>query len=294
MLARATIVGLYNYDNTIFDDMVLPSELSKDNVVNAVLDKGSEFGCMYLNCDFLKGYIRAWSVRHYNMFQRWTDARLKVYDPIRDYYRHTERTETSEDNENRSNSEQEGVVDSRSGTDALSRSVDTSSEETSNRDVNESTTESESNAREKDTSGSTTRNETTENKVSAFDSSTYSPKDFGDVNGSDTVTGHEEESESKNGSKTITTSDDVETNGSISEEETTNRNKSESGQSNRNLSGTGSVAKEGTRDFEETINGLTGKYAVQELLEKEYEIAKFEVEEQIADLLVDDICIRVY
>lgn len=294
MLARATIVGLYNYDNTIFDDMVLPNELSTENVVNAVLDKGSEFGCMYLNCDFLRGYIGAWSRRHYNMFQRWTDASLKVYDPIRDYYRHTEREETSEDNEQRSNTEQEGVVDSRSGTDVIDRDVSKSGSESSERDIAESGSESVTTGNEKDTTGSTTGSESVENKVSAFDSVSYSPKDRGDTSSSDTMTGHEEESGSESRSKSNSVDDDLSRTTSGTEAEDVSRSKSEQGQSNRNTSGTGTLLKDGSKNFEETINGLNGRYAVQELLEKEYEIAKFEVEERIADLLVDDICIRVY
>lgn len=314
MLARLTILGLYEYDNTIFDGLELPEGINLENVVNATLDKGATFGCIYPNPMFLKKYITQWGKRHYNMFQRWINVLNSEYNPIRDYYIQRNRNiignEIKETNENLK--ETTGETSNYEETYDRSRSVSELEESENERratkvsdydetNYNERTsTESE----EKDTTVSSSGGGTTEEQVSAFDSNSYSPRSKTISNSSDNSTTNE------TGSKESTINDG----GGKQADETITDNINDSGVIKDNtiegiedatiyektISGTkdnvNKVGEEGehTESLDESVVATKGERSVQDLIKEEIELAKFEICEKIADMLVADICIMVY
>ena len=52
--AKLTLRGLYNYDSSIFDSMVLPMGIDKDIAINNILFRASDFEVLYADPDFLK------------------------------------------------------------------------------------------------------------------------------------------------------------------------------------------------------------------------------------------------
>lgn len=84
------LITMYNYDNTIFDNLQLPSTMNKDDFVNNLLLETAELELMYSKPDFLKFAIGAWSKKELSIWEK-LDATLHYeYNPIYN----TDRTET--------------------------------------------------------------------------------------------------------------------------------------------------------------------------------------------------------
>lgn len=84
------LITMYNYDNTIFDNLQLPSTMNKDDFVNNLLLETAELELLYSNPDFLKFAIGAWSKKELSIWEK-LDATLHYeYNPINN----TDRTET--------------------------------------------------------------------------------------------------------------------------------------------------------------------------------------------------------
>lgn len=130
-----TLIGLYNYDDHLFDNLTLPASLDKDTFIDNLLLRSGEFTVIYPDPDFMEFAIGAWSRKWQATFNRWVDALAIEYDPLENYDRHEE------------------WIDRKHGASAENR--------TSNGKTHGAT------------SGST--NSTTTHNVSAYDSSTLQP-----------------------------------------------------------------------------------------------------------------------
>lgn len=96
--ATLSILGLYNYDNTIFDHFNLPDDLQteKDTIVDNILIECAEFEVLYADSDFMKFAIDKWSKKSVPIWEHLYNTTQYEYDPIYNY----DRTEkwTEEDN----------------------------------------------------------------------------------------------------------------------------------------------------------------------------------------------------
>ena len=89
------LITIYNYDNTIFDNLQLPSSMNKDDFINSLLLETAELELLYSRADFLKFAIGAWSKKELSIWEK-LDATLHYeYNPIYN----TDRTETETVNE---------------------------------------------------------------------------------------------------------------------------------------------------------------------------------------------------
>ena len=119
--ATLSILGLYDYDNTIFDLMVFPSEFTdsqKDITKNAILYDLCNLEVLYANPVVMKNLIGIWSAKELPVWQRIHTASLIEYDPLENYNR-TEKETVADDHS-----------DTHSGTDTTtgnSSSTDTNS-----------------------------------------------------------------------------------------------------------------------------------------------------------------------
>ena len=89
MLAKVTIVGLYNYDDTLFDGLSLPDGVSKDDAVFTILERNGDFPLLYPDFDFLKTAIGVWSRTSQTIFNRMYATTTAEYNPIENYDRHS-------------------------------------------------------------------------------------------------------------------------------------------------------------------------------------------------------------
>lgn len=93
-------MGWYNYDDTLFDDMILPDSLDKDLAIETILMRCGEFNVIYSNFEFLRFAIKNWSERHLKQFEKMAAALEEKYNPIHNY----DRYETYTDNRSGSGS----------------------------------------------------------------------------------------------------------------------------------------------------------------------------------------------
>jgi len=85
---------LYDYDNTIFDDMQVPTQITKADLVNNILFETMELEALYPDPDVIKKALEIWSKARITAWQRIADTLYKNYDPFINFTRdETRRTE---------------------------------------------------------------------------------------------------------------------------------------------------------------------------------------------------------
>lgn len=111
--AKITMLGLYYYDSSLFDQMVLPAGIDADTARDAILMRCGEFEVLYPDADFMKGAIGLWSQKWQRTFARWIKALSVDYEPLNNYDR-TESWTTSDKGSatSKSNDVTAGVVKS--------------------------------------------------------------------------------------------------------------------------------------------------------------------------------------
>lgn len=87
MRATLSILGLYEYDNTIFDSMSLPGTLTKEDVANQICFECAELEVLYPSAVVMKNMIGLWSAREYPTWVRVLAAAEAEYNPIENYDR---------------------------------------------------------------------------------------------------------------------------------------------------------------------------------------------------------------
>ena len=89
--AKITTVGFYQYmnayNNDLFGLLNLPPGIDKDTLVNNIMMRGGEFEVVYSNPDFYKSAIGLWSNKHYRTFEKWINALNIDYNPLENYDR---------------------------------------------------------------------------------------------------------------------------------------------------------------------------------------------------------------
>ena len=93
-MQRLTLIGLYNYDSTLFEGLALPEEYDKNVFIESLLMEHGEKCVLYSNPDFMKYSIGAWGRKWSMELKRIAEALQAEYNPIYNYDRYEEWTET--------------------------------------------------------------------------------------------------------------------------------------------------------------------------------------------------------
>lgn len=95
---RATldIIGLYNYNSHLFDDMQVPASVSRDDVVHEILETCAELEVLYPDWDFMKSAIDHWSSVEMATWSRVEALTQADYNPIENYDRYESGVDTSD------------------------------------------------------------------------------------------------------------------------------------------------------------------------------------------------------
>lgn len=96
-MQRLTLIGMNNYDPTLFDGLTLPDGYDKETFVNSLLLEHGEKCVLYSNPTFFKQAINLWGRKWQLELSRIYEALTAEYDPIYNYDRYEEFT----DNEGR-------------------------------------------------------------------------------------------------------------------------------------------------------------------------------------------------
>lgn len=140
---RLSIVGLYNFNNHVFDNMRFPagfSEADQKTTIGNIMFECAELELLFPDYDYCKEMIGLWSKLNLPVWDRIYKASLKEYNPIENYNR-TELETISQDG-----------TDTHSGKDITSQSgTDTQLMQSSGTETNSGT-------------------DTSTNKITAYDS----------------------------------------------------------------------------------------------------------------------------
>ena len=276
--SKITLIGLYNYDPTIFDNLTFPTGIVKDVAINEILIKSGEFEIVYPDPEFLKAMITHWGTKNFRTFEKWIEALSLEFNPLYNYDRYEEYTDSRSKEDTRDITDTRNTSNTRNASDIRSHS-DLNTKNDSRESISNAETVTETN--------STTNDDTTETKsVSAYDSNTYQPKEQ-DVLDKDVTTSANDNS---------ITSNQQNESGSASESATGN----ESGSSSENIEGleSGNTNESGKENelaqHNAHLYGNIGVTTSTQMLEDFLRVERFNIYEQIADIFITEFCVLVY
>lgn len=91
-----SLLGLYQYNEQLFDGLRLPAGVNKDTFVDNLLAETAEFEVIYPDAEFMANMISVWSTKELPVWGKLEETLHYKYDPISNYDRHEESTNTGE------------------------------------------------------------------------------------------------------------------------------------------------------------------------------------------------------
>lgn len=89
-----SIITMFNYDPTLFDDLVLPDELDKDLVTDNIMLELGELELLYNDPNMMKFAIGRWSSKELKKWEDLYSTTVLDYNPIENYNRIDDFTDT--------------------------------------------------------------------------------------------------------------------------------------------------------------------------------------------------------
>lgn len=114
-----SVLGLYQYNNHLFEQMVFPtafSEDQKETTINNILAECAELELLFPDYDFMHSMVGIWSKLEFPVWERIYNASLLEYNPIENYNRTEKETIESDKSETHSGED----IRKLSGTDGFS------------------------------------------------------------------------------------------------------------------------------------------------------------------------------
>lgn len=310
-MARLTLNGMYDYDPTLFEGMILPEDYDRDALLFEIIQRSGQLYPYHQQPAMLKTAIRLWFARNFLNFDRTMEALMSEYDPIENYNRYEDWTRTPDLSDTNTHTGQDSTA--HSGNDSLVHTgqdtvADTGKDTTthSGKDTTKNSgTDSDlhtfTNYKETVTEAG---GKTTEEQVSAFDSGTYQAskktiETYGDpstrttekaITGSNTdalthgkqeelTHGHKEELE--HGHTETTTRGTTDTQNYSSSEATT-------------YGSTFTERHTGNEKYTAHLHGNIGVTTTQQMIEQEIELRKYDVYNDIAMRFEHEFLVQVY
>lgn len=118
MTINVSILGLYNFSEDIFSELLLPDGVDKNILVPSILAECSDFNLLYPDYDFMRFMIGIWSKNEQDIWIAMQESTQLEYNPIENYDRYesitrevesTGTTEESATNENENSGTSESV-----------------------------------------------------------------------------------------------------------------------------------------------------------------------------------------
>lgn len=91
-----SLLGLYQYNEQLFDGMRIPEGVDKDTIVQNLLAETAEFEILYTDPEFMANMIAVWSAKELPVWEKLEETLHYDYDPISNFDRHEESTNTGE------------------------------------------------------------------------------------------------------------------------------------------------------------------------------------------------------
>ena len=315
---RITLYGFLNYDPTLFDDVVLPEDISKDDVINEIIRRSGDLFPYHQALPYLKTNITRWFNRNYTQFERMIGALMEEYSPIENYDRYQKDTTTPKEKvtEQHSGTDTNAhtgtitdahtgtVTDSHTGTvtDAHTGTV-TDAHTGTITDVHSGTdTDTNSGTDERTITSTPGVSDTTESQVSPYNATGYVPSEKTTIS----HTGYDQSVDSLvNGKSTETAYDSTlerthlndDTRTYLNDDTRTYLNDDTRTYLNDDSLTHGEkveTTNSGSRDFESHIHGNIGVTSNVALITQELELRRFDIYTDIARRFEKEFLIQVY
>ena len=111
---RFTLFGALQYDQTLFDDFVLPDSYDRQVLIDEIIKECGDLKPYYQNPAWLKRNINNWFQRMYYSFDRMMVAIKSEFNPIENYDRYEARETSESESANSSGSESASSLHSES------------------------------------------------------------------------------------------------------------------------------------------------------------------------------------
>lgn len=289
-MARLTLIGMYDFDDTIFDNLTVPEAIDKPTLVENILLRSGDFEVLYPDTEFLKYSIGAWSRKWQPTLTRWATALSIEYNPLENYDRQEDWTDTNTGTQTNTNTGTQTLTNTgtQTTTNTGTETTTNTGTQTSVGSGGESTVKSGSEKEQAD-GGSTT-----ENKTSAFDTTagTWTDKDktIFDTDQSNERTYNDVTDTHTLNDLTTERTDDLtaERTDDLTQERTDDLTQER----------TDDLTAERTDDLEAhhegRVHGNIGVTTSQQMLKSELDLGYWNIYEKITDLFLTEFVIPVY
>lgn len=259
MWGTLSILGLYNYDTTIFADMVLPNGVDSATAISSIIMDNAELEILYPDPNAMRFMIKLWSERELPIWERILAAIQKEYDPLENY----NRTEIWNQTDTGTNNKTSGYTDVLDGS-TTGSATDTNSA-------------SHSGSLSDTTSKTTTHGKTLQHDVSGFNGAALTPSSKDTEGGTTGESGSLSRTESATDGYTLTRSDSSDVDSTLT----------------HNASETGGNTLQQTHTS--NIRGNIGVTTSQQMLNQELDVSKrLDIYKYISDSFKNRFCLMVY
>lgn len=103
-MEKLTLIGFSKYyeqlNKDLFEFLELPEGIDKELLVDNILLRGGEFEVLFADPDFVYNAIKVWSKKWYRTFEKWFKVLEMEYNPLENYDRFEDFTDTGHNTSN--------------------------------------------------------------------------------------------------------------------------------------------------------------------------------------------------
>lgn len=298
-IPRLTLIGMYEYDNTIFNRLTLPEGIDRNVFIDTLLLKYGECPVIYPSVAFVKNAISIWSSKWFDAIRRMYEVLADGYNPLYNYDRYEQYTDTEVKT---GETESSGTASqTTSGTDGSTTEQVVTNALQDQRTDNTTHTYNVTESEETTTEGSETVTHgkvlTTEDTISAMNESTYQPdKKQTAAESGTTLTDTEgtgETAHTKTGTETDTGTVTTTNTGTVTTRGTGSG--THSGTVTSTDGRTGSSEDNRTLEHTAHLYGNIGVTTSQQMLIEELKLrGTYNLYDILADLFKEEFCLYIY
>lgn len=294
--------GMLQWDNTIFDEFVIPPELNRENIIDNIRYRSIDMEILFSNPKFLRQAIGAWSALRLPVWEKWLETTRYEYNPIDNY----DREETIVIGEGRKTKDSigrsEDVGTQYNGTESYNSSDTGTVKRTSESSTNNDDTGTVQIVQNGSVNGTTSsHSDSTQNALTS--KAAYNATELIDVENVETtgnVSSSGDSTETNNNTSTETRNLHHGETGSEAGDETRDLHGTNSGETTQSGTETrkGKENRTGTETIErnETIkaHGNIGVTSTQQMIQQEREVVAFNVSEIIVEEFIAQFFLLIY
>ena len=123
-------LGLYNWDQTIFDLMQIPEQLNRETLIDNLLAETAELEVLYPNPVVFKNLLGVWSAKNLDVWNRLYATTQYEYNPIENYNRYETGSDSGTGRTTHSGTDSTTETTTHGGTDGRTEAITTGGKDT--------------------------------------------------------------------------------------------------------------------------------------------------------------------